>query len=206
LLGEGIGMVVLKRLEDAERDKDRIYAVIRGMGTLQRRPLQSIYAPRAEGQIKALSAAYRSAGMSTDTIELVEAHGTGTRVGDQVEVKALKMAFQSGNGDCRQSTCALGSIKSQIGHTKAAAGAAGLIKAALSLYHKTLPPTLKCDTPDPDLALDESPFYLNSLPPPLAAQKRSLSPCRRQFLRVRWQQLSHCPGRVFSRQTGHPVG
>jgi acyl transferase domain-containing protein len=166
LLGEGIGMVVLKRLEDAERDKDRIYAVIRGMGTSSDGRSQSIYAPRAEGQIKALSAAYRSAGMSPDTIELLEAHGTGTRVGDQVEVKALKMAFQSGNGDSRQSTCALGSIKSQIGHTKAAAGAAGLIKAALSLYHKTLPPTLKCDTPDPELSLDDSPFYLNGSPRP----------------------------------------
>ena len=95
VLGEGIGMAVLKRLEDAVRDRDNIYAVIKSMGTSSDGKSQSIYAPRAEGQAQALRTAYENAGIDPSTIELVEAHGTGTRVGDQVEFKALKEVFQS---------------------------------------------------------------------------------------------------------------
>ncbi len=161
VLGEGIGMAVLKRLEDAVRDRDNIYAVIKSMGTSSDGKSQSIYAPRAEGQAKALYSAYENAGIDPSTVELVEAHGTGTRVGDQVEFKALKDVFQSsasGSGDW----CALGSVKSMIGHTKAASGSAGIIKAVLALHHKIIPPTLKIKQPDPGLGITDSPFYLNT--------------------------------------------
>ncbi len=160
VLGEGIGLLVLKRLADAEKDGDRIYAVIRALGSASDGKSQSIYAPSVDGQVKALRVAYNNSAVSPSTIELLEAHGTGTRVGDMVEFKALCQVFdrQSPNGHKR----ALGSVKSMIGHTKAAAGAAGLIKTALSLYHKILPPTLKVERPDPGLDMDHSSFYLNT--------------------------------------------
>ena len=160
ILGEGIGMVVLKRLEDAERDGDRVYCVIRGIGSSSDGKSKSIYAPRSEGQSKALRNAYAAAEVSPRTIELVEAHGTGTKVGDVAEVDALKAVYREARAD--GTWCALGSIKSQIGHTKAAAGAAGLIKAALALHHKVLPPTLKVKKPNPKLGLDDHPFYVSS--------------------------------------------
>ena len=141
ILGEGLGMIVLKRLADAERDGDRIYAVIKGIGSSSDGKGNAVYAPRAEGQRDALRRAYADAGITPDTIELVEAHGTGTRVGDATEVQALTEVFKEVR---REGTwAALGSVKSQIGHTKAAAGVAGLIKAALALDHKVLPPTIK---------------------------------------------------------------
>jgi len=158
LLGEGVGMVVLKRQTDAERDGNRIYALIRGLGTASDGRSQSIYAPRVEGQVKALQNAYCSAGVDPSTVSLVEAHGTGTRVGDAVEVKALKQVYPPAGKDAP--ACALGAVKSMIGHTKAAAGAAGLIKAALCLHHKILPPNPKAIPVDPDLGLDQSCFYI----------------------------------------------
>jgi len=160
VLGEGIGMLVLKRLPDAERDGNRIYAVIKGIGSSSDGRSQSIYAPRIEGQVKALETAYTAAGIDPATVGLVEAHGTGTRVGDKVEFQALcqVMGKTAANGSRR----ALGSVKSMIGHAKAAAGAAGLVKTALAVYHKVLPPTLKADEPDASLGLDASPFYLNT--------------------------------------------
>ncbi|MCP3951769.1 MAG: SDR family NAD(P)-dependent oxidoreductase [Desulfobacterales bacterium] len=160
VLGEGVGLIVLKRLADAERDQDRIYAVIKALRSSSDGKSQSIYAPRAEGQEKALRRAYRAAGVDPATIGLVEAHGTGTRVGDAVEFSALKNIY-SGK-DSPQGTCAIGSVKSNIGHTKAAAGAAGLIKAALAVHHKVLLPTIKANEPDPKLDIGNSPFYLNT--------------------------------------------
>ncbi|MFO7965428.1 MAG: SDR family NAD(P)-dependent oxidoreductase [Desulfobacterales bacterium] len=157
VLGEGVGILVLKRLEDAIADSDRIYAVIRGMGTSSDGKSQSIYAPRADGQVKALVNAYETAGVEPATVELIEAHGTGTRVGDEVEFTALRQFFSPFPEKPR----ALGSVKSMIGHTKAAAGAAGMIKSILSLYHKILPPTLKVEEPDPNLHIEETSFYLN---------------------------------------------
>jgi len=160
VLGEGIGILVLKRLNKAERDGNRIYAVIKGLGSSSDGKSQSIYSPRSEGQARALRAAYNNAGINPASVQLIEAHGTGTRVGDSVEFAALNQVFDEfgANGN----KCALGSVKSMIGHTKASAGAAGLIKAALSLYHKVLPPTLKAETPDPNLDIDNSHFYLNT--------------------------------------------
>jgi len=169
VLGEGIGMFVLKRLEDAERDSDRIYAVIKGIGSSSDGKSQSIYAPRAEGQLQALQTAYSQAGIDPATVELIEAHGTGTRVGDVVEFQALNRLF--GKDGCNENRCALGSVKSMIGHTKAAAGAAGLMKVVLALYNKVLPPTLKVGQPDPKLNIHQSPFYLNTETRPWFAPK-----------------------------------
>ncbi|UFS70031.1 SDR family oxidoreductase [Geomonas sp. RF6] len=168
-LGEGLGIVVLKRLEDAERDGDRIYAVIRGVGSSSDGKGDAIYAPSAAGQKKALLDAYERAGVTPDTIGLIEAHGTGTRVGDGVEVNALREVY----GETDQPWCALGSVKSQIGHTKAAAGAAGLIKAALALYHRTIPPTIKVQKPLPEVSAGRTPFYLPAAKRPWIASSTS---------------------------------
>ena len=160
MLGEGAGMLVLKRLEDAEADGDRIYAVIKGIGTSSDGRHKSIYAPRPEGQMRALRRAYREAGFEPTTVGAIEAHGTGTMAGDPAEFTALKAVFGEDN-DVKQQI-ALGSIKSQIGHTKAAAGAASLIKTALALHHKVLPPTINVSKPHPKLEIEDSPFYLNT--------------------------------------------
>ncbi len=160
VIGEGVGMVMLKRLEDAERDNDRIYAVIKGVGTSSDGRFKSIYAPRAAGQSVAINRAYEDAGFDKSTVKLVEAHGTGTKAGDAAEFDGLKLAFDS--EDHEKQHIALGSVKSQIGHTKTAAGSAGLIKAAMALYHKVLPPTINVDNPNPKLNIEDSSFYLNT--------------------------------------------
>ena len=161
MLGEGIVMFALKRIADAERDGDHVYAVIRGVGASSDGRGTAIYAPLPAGQVRALQRAYESAGYGPETVELVEAHGTGTGAGDTAEFTALGEVFGAGGRPDRP-WCALGSVKSQIGHTKAAAGAAGMLKAVLALQHKVLPPTIKVDRPNPALGLEGSPFYLNT--------------------------------------------
>ncbi|MBI3270543.1 MAG: SDR family oxidoreductase [Planctomycetes bacterium] len=161
LLGEGMAMLALKRLPDAERDGDRIYAVIRGLGSASDGRSKSVYAPLPEGQARALRRAYESAGFGPETVELVEAHGTGTKAGDLAEFEGLRLAFEE-SGRADRQWCALGSVKSQIGHTKAAAGAAGLFKAVMALHHRTIPPTIKVERPNGKLEVDKSPFYLNT--------------------------------------------
>jgi acyl transferase domain-containing protein/NADP-dependent 3-hydroxy acid dehydrogenase YdfG len=165
ILGEGIAMFALKRLADAERDSDRIYGVIRGMGSSSDGSSKSIYAPVASGQARALRRAYEAAGYGPESVELVEAHGTGTQAGDAAEVAALIEVFGS-SARADRPWCALGTVKSQIGHTKAAAGAAGLFKAVMALHHKILPPTIKVDRPNPELGLEAGPLYLNTEPRP----------------------------------------
>ena len=160
LIGEGLGMQVLKRLEDAERDGDRIYAVIRGIGSSSDGKFKSIYAPRPSGQSLAVSRAYEDAGVEPQEIGLLEAHGTGTKAGDPSEFEGLQAVFGARNGEPQ--SIAIGSVKSQIGHTKAAAGAAGLIKTALALHYRVLPPTLNVEQPSPALGIEESHFYVNS--------------------------------------------
>ncbi len=159
-LGEGLGVLTLKRLDDARRDGDRIYAVIKGVGASSDGKGNAVYAPSAAGQAKCLRRAYEAADISPATVELVEAHGTGTKVGDAVELSALAEVYRSSKAE--GTWCALGSVKSQIGHTKAAAGAAGLIKASLALHHKVLPPTLKVDRPAEGASPGQTPFYLNT--------------------------------------------
>ncbi|HZS93651.1 MAG TPA: beta-ketoacyl synthase N-terminal-like domain-containing protein, partial [Chloroflexota bacterium] len=157
---EGAGMVVLKRLADAERDGDRVYAVIKGVGGSSDGRDKGLTAPRAEGQVRALRRAYAQAGVSPATVELVEAHGTGTIVGDRTEVQALTQ-FWSERGAATQS-CALGSVKSMIGHSKCAAGVAGLIKTTLALHEKVLPPTLHVRQPNSQANFPATPFYVNT--------------------------------------------
>ncbi|REE95220.1 type I polyketide synthase [Thermomonospora umbrina] len=165
MLGEGLAMFALKRLDDAERDGDPIHAVIRGIGSSSDGQSTAIYLPQESGQARALRGAYELAGYGPETVELVEAHGTGTVAGDLTEMAALRKVFdESGRGD--RQWCAVGSVKSQIGHTKAAAGAAGLLKAVLALQHGVLPPTIKVERPEPALDLETSPFYLNTVARP----------------------------------------
>ena len=158
-LAEGIGVAILKRLADAERDGDRIYAVVKGVGASSDGRDKGLTAPRAEGQLRSLHRAYAQARVSPARVGLVEAHGTGTVVGDQTEARALGKVFRDAGGAPR--SCALGSVKSMIGHSKCAAGLAGLIKAAFALHHKILPPTL-VEAPNPKANLDGGPLYLNT--------------------------------------------
>jgi PfaD family protein len=160
LLGEAVGMLVLKRLSDAERDGDRIYATIRGVGTASDGRAKSIYAPLPSGQARALRSAYLEAGVRPRDIDLLEGHGTGTKAGDLAEFEALNQVYREDSAD--SAWCALGSVKSQVGHTKAAAGAVGMTKAALALHHKVLLPTIKVDAPNPALKLESSPFTLST--------------------------------------------
>ncbi|WP_345867525.1 SDR family NAD(P)-dependent oxidoreductase [Shewanella algae] len=160
MIGEGIGMMALKRLDDAERDGDRIYAVIKGVGASSDGKFKSIYAPRPEGQAKALQRAYDDAGFPPHTLGLMEAHGTGTAAGDVAEFSGLNAVMSQDNPELQH--IALGSIKSQVGHTKSTAGTAGVIKAALALHHKVLPPTINVKQPNPKMAVEQSPFYLNT--------------------------------------------
>lgn len=160
LLSEGIGMAVLKRREDAERDGNRIYAVIKGVGVASDGRALSVLAPRVEGEELALRRAYEQSDVSPKTVGLIEAHGTATLVGDATEVQALARVI--GERETALPTCALGTVKSMIGHTMPAAGMAGLIKAALALYHRTLPPTIHVDRPSPRLELENTPLYINT--------------------------------------------
>ena len=160
LLGEGIGAVVLKRAEDARRDGDRVYAVIRGVGVASDGRGLSVMAPRVEGEELALRRAYEAAGLEPHTVGLIEAHGTGTPVGDVVEIQALSRVFGAREGQLPR--CAIGTVKTMIGHTIPAAGIAGLIKTALALHHRVLPPTLNCEEPNPELELERTPFYINT--------------------------------------------
>ena len=162
MIGEGVGMFALRRLEDAERDGNTIHAVIRGVGAASDGKSTSVYAPKAEGQALAVRRAYAESGgdYTPDTVELLEAHGTGTKAGDAAEFAGIRSVFADSQAE--QQWCALGTIKSQIGHTKAAAGSAGMLKAAMALANKVLPCTIKVERPNPKLNITESPFYLNT--------------------------------------------
>ncbi|MFG2710598.1 SDR family NAD(P)-dependent oxidoreductase [Streptomyces goshikiensis] len=155
-LGEGVGALVLKRLADAERDGDRVYAVVKAVGASSDGRALGLTAPRPEGQRRALERAYARAGVSPAEVGLVEAHGTGTVVGDSTELAVLSALFTASGAAV--GSCALGSVKSQLGHTKCAAGLAGLIKAARAVHAGVRPPTLHIDTPNPAWHEDSSPF------------------------------------------------
>ncbi|MFQ6043708.1 MAG: beta-ketoacyl synthase N-terminal-like domain-containing protein, partial [Candidatus Poribacteria bacterium] len=159
--GEGIAVVILKRLAEAVEDGNRIYAVIKGVGTSSDGRAMSVLAPRVEGAELSLRRAYQMAGIDPETVELIEAHGTGTPVGDAAEIEALKHVFGSKESQSPPS-CGLGTIKSMIGHTMPAAGMAALIKTALALYYKVLPATLHCEEPNPKFELEKTPLYINT--------------------------------------------
>lgn len=159
LLGEGLGILVLKRLADSERDGDRIYALIKGVGSASDGRALGLLAPRLEGQVAALERAYRNAGIDPESVTLIEAHGTGIPLGDKTEVETLRRIF-GGRGD-RMPPRAIGSVKSMIGHCIPAAGAAGMIKAAMALHDKVLPTTL-CDAVSPALEVENTSVYVNN--------------------------------------------
>ena len=159
ILGEGYGMIVLKRAEDALRDGDQVYALVKSVGVASDGRAQSVLSPRVEGEELAIRRAYEGGDLIPDSVGLIEAHGTGTLVGDAVEVQALTRVFGLRTG--RSPTCAIGTVKSMIGHLIPASGIAGVIKAALALHHKVLPPTLRCENPNPRLELGRTPFYIN---------------------------------------------
>jgi acyl transferase domain-containing protein/NAD(P)-dependent dehydrogenase (short-subunit alcohol dehydrogenase family) len=160
VISEGVAVVVLKRLADAERDGDRIYAVIKGLGASSDGRAKGLTAPSSDGQVRAVERAYAKAGVDPRTIGYVEAHGTGTAVGDVVEVNSISKVFREAGALSGSAT--IGSVKSMIGHTKCAAGLAGLINASLALHHKLKPPTIGVETLNPRADLVDGPFQVTT--------------------------------------------
>jgi 3-oxoacyl-(acyl-carrier-protein) synthase/phosphopantetheinyl transferase len=148
LIGEGCGFVVLKRLEDAVRDQDKIYAVIKGIGVSSDGNGTSVMSPSVKGQLKALQQAWANTDLDENQIGYIEAHGTGTPLGDKTELQTLAQFFGKEEG---AKIAGIGSVKSNIGHAMPAAGIAGLIKTCLALHNDTLPPTLYCENPTSDM-------------------------------------------------------
>ncbi len=169
VMGEGSASFLLKRLSDAERDGDKIYAVIRGVGASSDGKGKGITAPNPIGQILAARRAWQNAELDPATATLLEAHGTSTKVGDVTEVNSLTEVF----GGAGRQVIGLGSAKSNIGHLKAGAGAAGLLKATMAIHSKLLPPTLNCERPNPNIDFANSPFYLLCQPRAWEAPKDS---------------------------------
>ncbi len=161
IFGSGAGVVALKRLADAQRDGDHIYAVIRGCGVNNDGAAKvGFTAPSIDGQAAAIEMAHANAGVEARSISYVECHGTATPLGDPIEVAALTKAFQASTGD--RQFCALGSVKSNIGHLDAGAGVVGLIKTALSLKHGVIPASLRYTAPNPQIDFASTPFYVNA--------------------------------------------
>src|SRR6266545_5086942 len=159
--GNGLGIIVLKRLADALRDRDHVWAVIKSSCVNNDgRQKMGYTAPSIDGQADVIARALALAGVSADTIGFVEGHGTGTPIGDPIEVQALTRAFRRHTK--LKGYCALGAVKSNIGHLDTAAGVAGLIKAVLALQHRVIPPTLHFEEPNPALEIDDSPFFINN--------------------------------------------
>jgi amino acid adenylation domain-containing protein/non-ribosomal peptide synthase protein (TIGR01720 family) len=161
-IGAGVAIVVLKRYADAVADSDHIWAIIRGSNINNDGSLKAGFtAPSVPGQSEAIEEAIAISGVDPETIGYVETHGTGTALGDPIEIAALTRAFRKA-GHRGNRTCAIGSIKTNLGHLDAAAGAIGLIKAALALHHREIPPSLNFSRPNPEIDFDHSPFYVNS--------------------------------------------
>ena len=160
VMGEGAALFILKRLEDAEKAGDKIYAVVRGIGGSSDGRGKGITAPNPVGQRLAVERAWQNAGLSPATAGLIEGHGTSTRVGDVVEVESLSHVI--GAAGAMAGSIPLGSVKSNIGHLKGAAGGAGVLKAILALHDRTLPPSLNFKSPNPNIDFAHSPFYVNT--------------------------------------------
>jgi len=161
IFSSGVGIVVLKRLEDALADLDSIYAVIKGSAINNDGSVKVGYtAPGIEGQAGVITEALANAGVEAETISYVETHGTGTPLGDPIEIQALTKAFRASTE--KKNFCAVGSVKTNIGHLDAAAGVASLIKTVLALKHKMIPPSLHFQEPNPKIDFASSPFYVNS--------------------------------------------
>ncbi|MBD2567370.1 type I polyketide synthase [Anabaena lutea] len=173
-VGNGVGVVLLKRLEDAIADGDHIYAVVKGWAINNDGSMKVGYtAPSVDGQAEAIAEAIMLAGVKPETISYIEAHGTGTTLGDPIEIAALSKVFRSSTD--KKGFCAIGSVKTNIGHLDAAAGVTGVIKTALALKHQQIPPSLNFTEPNPQIDFDNSPFYVNTK---LTQWKPELSPRR----------------------------
>jgi acyl transferase domain-containing protein/NAD(P)-dependent dehydrogenase (short-subunit alcohol dehydrogenase family)/NAD(P)H-dependent flavin oxidoreductase YrpB (nitropropane dioxygenase family)/acyl carrier protein len=214
-ISEGIAVLVLKRLADAERDGDRIYAVIKAAAGSSDGRDRGLTAPRPEGQMLALRRAYAKAGFSPASVGLIEAHGTGTAAGDLAEIESLKNVFDEAGA--RRQSCAVGSVKSMIGHTKCAAGLAGMIKVALAVHHKILPPTINVKKPNSKAGFSESPFYVNThtrpwLRPPGSPPRRAgvsafgfggtnfhvvIEEYTGEIVPTSWASVQHWPAHLF---------
>ncbi|MCW9018066.1 MAG: type I polyketide synthase, partial [Kangiellaceae bacterium] len=160
VLGEGVGVVLLKRFEDAQKDGDIIQGVIQGWGINQDGKTNGITAPNPESQTALQKEVYDKFCIDPNDIELIEAHGTGTKLGDPIEIEGLKESFKDYTD--KKKYCALGSVKSNIGHCGASAGIAGFIKATLALRNQQLPPTINFERLNEHIELSDSPFYINS--------------------------------------------
>lgn len=161
--GEGAGIVVLKLLDDAIRDKDNIYAIIKGSAINNDGQRKDSYtSPSMAGQKEVIKYAHQLAGINPDSISMVETHGTATDIGDQIEIGALKSVFHTSNHVPKRKYCALGSVKANFGHLDVAAGIAGLTKVILALKHKEIPPMVNFKEYNPRLKLEDSPFYINT--------------------------------------------
>jgi len=158
--GEGVGVLVLKRLSDAIADGDHIRGVIRGSGVNQDGTTNGLTAPSSKSQERLEREVYDRFGVNPEDIQMVEAHGTGTRLGDPIEFEALTKAF--GSYTRKRGYCALGSIKTNLGHTATAAGVAGVIKVLLSMQHRKIPASLHFKAPNPAIDLERSPFFINT--------------------------------------------
>ena len=157
----GAGVIAIKRLEHAIRDRDNIHAIILGSALNNDGARKVGYAaPSVDGQREVIRAALTEAGVSPETISYVEAHGTGTSLGDPIEITALTQAFRTETA--RNGFCALGSVKTNIGHLDTAAGIAGLIKTVLALEHKAIPPSINYERPNPKIDFTKSPFFVNT--------------------------------------------
>ncbi len=198
VMGEGSALFLLKRLADAERDGDKIYAVLRGIGASSDGKGKGITAPNPIGQKFCLERAWKNAGISPATATLIEGHGTSTRVGDVVEAQSLADMLSSHHLPVH--SVALGSVKSNIGHLKGAAGAAGLLKTALALRDKVLPPSVHCEHPSPDIDFAHSPLYVNTELKPWTVPPDYSAPCRSKCLRLWRHQLPHRARRAHSPQ------
>ncbi len=163
IMGEGAAMFVLKRLTDAIQEGDMVYAVIRGIGSSTDGPGRSIAAPNPEGQQRSIQQAYADAEVDPVTVDLIECHGTSTPIGDPTEIAALRPFWQHRD---KSRPVSIGSIKSNLGHLKGAAGAAALLKATLALHHKTLPPQINFQTPNPHCEFPATPFRVQTEPEP----------------------------------------
>ncbi|MEV0296266.1 SDR family NAD(P)-dependent oxidoreductase [Nocardia sp. NPDC050710] len=157
--GEGAALLMLKRLDDAVRDGDRVYAVLRGSAIGNDGHTMGITTPNMHAQIEVITAALDAAGMSPDALSYVEAHGTGTMIGDPIELKALATVL--GDRSRGPEPCAVGSVKTNIGHLLSAAGIAGALKTILAVHHAALPPSLHCENLNPRFAFAGSPLYIN---------------------------------------------
>lgn len=163
--GEGVGMLFLKKLKDAEQAGDHIYGVIRGTAENHGGRANSLTAPNPKAQAELLKTAYRNAGFDPRTITYIEAHGTGTKLGDPIEIEGLKAAFkelykETGDSEVLNRHCGVGSVKTNIGHLELAAGVAGVIKVLLQLKNKTLAKSLNIESVNPFIQLEDSPFYI----------------------------------------------